>query len=775
MKTKTILITLIAMVVITAIIFQSCKKENEPELPNNDEFSIPETTKVIDQNTWNSNFVALDSFNYIFTFKKDITNKMPINTGDIIVSTDGYGYLRKVTSIEEEGENIKVYTTFATLTEAVEKGNFSFNTILSEQKIKSINYLKEGVILDTSGIKSTEETAMEYNIDTYLDNNEKVNLKGSFVLLPSVNAELDVEMFSVKKLKVEFVVDEKVNIENTIELFNIQYDKEIQLAQINFNPIIVMVGTVPVIIVPQLEIFAGVSLEVNSTVTTSVEQTLNYTAGMLYENSGWTNYKELTKQLNYQPPTLNATADAKAYIKPKLNLLFYGSLAPYLAGELYGRINAELQANPWWALYGGVTIGAGVKMEIFEEELLDYYTDPPVIKYEKLIIDANTAGGNQAPALPADPEPSNNAANQSVNMNVSWTCSDPENDPLTYDVYFGSTTSPGLATSNITNPTFNPGGLDENTTYYWKIVAKDDHNNTTEGPVWQFTTGDSNQPPATPSNPTPEDGDSTCQSTLHWKCSDPEQDPLTYDIYLAKINPPTIAATELSDTLFEPDNLEENTQYYWKVVAKDDHNNQTEGPVWTFTTKAGVGNTFTDPRDGQTYKIVTIGSQTWFAENLNYQIANSWCYNYNPANGDIYGRLYTWDAAMTACPSGWHLPSDDEWKTLEMHLGMSQSEADGEGFRGTDEGGKLKETGTTHWISPNTGATNSSCFTALAGGVRNFSGYQFYGLTSGGGWWSSTEFNSDNAYGRNLGFLYADVERDAVFKSFGYSVRCLKN
>ena len=105
---------------------------------------------------------------------------------------------------------------------------------------------------------------------------------------------------------------------------------------------------------------------------------------------------------------------------------------------------------------------------------------------------------------------------------------------------------------------------------------------------------------------------------------------------------------------------------------------------------------FKDARDGNIYKWVKIGNQVWMAENLNCNTSNSWWYNNSSENGDVYGRLYTWDAALTACPDGWHLPSNKEWKTMEMALGMSQSEADNTGLRGTYEGGKMKETGTTH-------------------------------------------------------------------------------
>ena len=148
--------------------------------------------------------------------------------------------------------------------------------------------------------------------------------------------------------------------------------------------------------------------------------------------------------------------------------------------------------------------------------------------------------------------------------------------------------------------------------------------------------------------------------------------------------------------------------------------------------------TMTDT-DGNTYNTVAIGTQCWMAENLNYATDNSWWYENNGEYGDIYGRLYTWTAALTACPDGWHLPTDDEWTTLTDYLG-------GENVAG----GKLKETGTTHWLSPNTGATNSSGFTALPAGFRYYVGVSFNRLGLSTYWWSATAYSSAYAWGRDL-------------------------
>ena len=180
--------------------------------------------------------------------------------------------------------------------------------------------------------------------------------------------------------------------------------------------------------------------------------------------------------------------------------------------------------------------------------------------------------------------------------------------------------------------------------------------------------------------------------------------------------------------------------------------------------------TMTDT-DGNTYNTVLIGTQCWMAENLNYETANSWWYDNSTANGDVYGRLYTWNAALTACPDRWHLPSDDEWKTLEMYLGMSQSEADQEGLRGTDEGEKLKST--SGWYSGGNG-TDAVGFTALPGGYREAAIAIGSYLGYDGSWGSATEFD-DSAWQRGLVYWNDHVIRTNYSKEFGYSVRCLRD
>jgi len=193
------------------------------------------------------------------------------------------------------------------------------------------------------------------------------------------------------------------------------------------------------------------------------------------------------------------------------------------------------------------------------------------------------------------------------------------------------------------------------------------------------------------------------------------------------------------------------------------------------------------------YRTVKIGNQIWMAENLKVtQYRNgdlihyvrdndrwhatkegAFCaYSHDMDLVSTYGLLYNWYAVNDGrglTPEGWHVPSDEEWKILEMYLGMSQEEANKTGWRGTNEGSKMKEEGISHWKS----FTNESGFSALPGGYRDHNG-NFYHMGGYALFWSATEF-SGGAWSRYLGYDYSEVYRYYHGKQNGFSVRCIKD
>ena len=199
------------------------------------------------------------------------------------------------------------------------------------------------------------------------------------------------------------------------------------------------------------------------------------------------------------------------------------------------------------------------------------------------------------------------------------------------------------------------------------------------------------------------------------------------------------------------------------------------------------GQLFTDSRDSKVYSTVQIGTQCWMAESLNFgsmipdstamsdnSIAEKYCYENDALNCLEWGALYQWDEAMQytttqgaqgLCFAGWHIPSETEWVTLENFLGGKNV-----------AGGKMKEAGTTHWVAPNSGATNSSGFTAIP------AGYIYYlDPTPGSGlWthhyiWASTESSTTEARRRGLFYFSAQSYPYFDLKTLGLSVRCVRD
>ncbi|MFH0843369.1 MAG: FISUMP domain-containing protein [Bacteroidota bacterium] len=227
-----------------------------------------------------------------------------------------------------------------------------------------------------------------------------------------------------------------------------------------------------------------------------------------------------------------------------------------------------------------------------------------------------------------------------------------------------------------------------------------------------------------------------------------------------------------------------------------------------------VGRSWIDPRDDNSYNIVPIGDQVWMAENLAYlpsvnivadgsedagkeQKPFYYVYDYDgtvvsaamaTSNYEQYGVLYNWTAAKTACPDGWHLPTDDEWKELEITLGISSSQASLRGYQGTDEGNKLKATWGwkyNSWKDKYGNGTNETGFTGLPGGSRSFEyadwtigAYYLMGID--GNWWSASMGSSDEYSGKYIWYRRLSYSRDDIYRyeqseDDALSIRCVKN
>ena len=265
-------------------------------------------------------------------------------------------------------------------------------------------------------------------------------------------------------------------------------------------------------------------------------------------------------------------------------------------------------------------------------------------------------------------------------------------------------------------------------------------------------------------------------------------------IVYSKSQNPTINNTKIINTTTNNSftttltGLTQLTTYYVRAYAI---NNQgiSYGYQINFTTAKKTINTGSvSDVDGNTYNTVTIGSQVWMTSNLkttkfnngtpipnitdsliwNNATSSGYCwYNNSISNKQPYGALYNYYSVNTSnlCPTGWHIPSDVEWDTLISFLGGSNV-----------AGGKMKEVGNTHWVSPNIGATNSSVFTALPSGARD--GYYFNYLTNSGVWWSSTLVPSNNpsyTIGNNYTLTNSSVNvyKQVSMKSDGNAVRCV--
>jgi titin len=379
---------------------------------------------------------------------------------------------------------------------------------------------------------------------------------------------------------------------------------------------------------------------------------------------------------------------------------------------------------------------------------------------------------------PAYPTGVSATATSSTAISISWTV---VGGVTSYKVFRSATLGGTYAQvgTSTTSP-YVDAGLTPNTAYYYKVKAA----------ISAGESGFSSEVTATtqvgiPGIPTGVGATATSSTsiTVSWTTV---SGATSYKVYRSAASGGTYTQVGTPATSpYSDAGLTASTAYYYKVSAVNSAGESGQSSYATATTQA-IPITVTDI-DGNVYHAVTIGTQVWLVENLKTARLNDgtaiqldtnkstwsnlttpgycWHNNDSAANKATYGSLYNWYAVNTAklAPAGWHVPTDAEWTTLTTFLGGL-----------TLAGGKLKEASMSHWLTPNSGATNETGFTALPGGARNPDG-TFFSTGNGGLWWSATANDAAQSWYRSIFYDKAVVIRGAINNKAGHSVRCVKD
>lgn len=485
-----------------AFLFTSCNKDEDdnPIVPGNNEPDIILSDETVIIDTTNVSEPEIEGNNYIFTFTG---NPPDIIEGDIILGQTGGGYLRKVNAVTIQGNRIILETGPATLTEAFEKlevqRSFSLTCGDSSSGDSSNNISKSGGNYYSDGITGSDGGFDLHDVELFdavvTQDGRTIELEisisdGRIEFNPDLDIGLQIRGFQLREFhaiaEAELICD--LNLQCTASASLDLFEGNITL----FPPI--HFGAIPIgplVFVPTLRFIAGYSVAIGAagSFSTGFSFESEISIGSEYDGSDWNSIYEHDAQLARGPVRWDAEfgASITGYVKPRLSFELYTVAGPYMELEPYLRFGGVVRLRDWeWGLYGGIDANVGVSMDLMGVNLADYHLT--LQNWEAEIAVEYGEFEDDPPNTPSSPNPSNGAADQSTETMLSWECSDPNGDQLTFDIYLGTSNNPSLVRDGFYGFTYDPGNLDNNETYYWKIVAHDGTGNSTDGPLWRFTT-----------------------------------------------------------------------------------------------------------------------------------------------------------------------------------------------------------------------------------------------------------------------------------------------
>lgn len=548
-----------------------------------------------------------------------------------------------------------------------------------------------------------------------------------------------------------------------------------------------LVGEVPVWMDVTMDLMAKASGSISSELSVSggASASAHASLGATYENGSWTPINTFTKTFTLYRPDITGKANEEFRVEvyPHISVKFYKLIGPWLeiAPYVSQEMNVSISGNSDFELYGGTDARLGIDVTAFDKKVANFSHEFNIKKdtlyqtpYRLKLLSGDNQTGEQITVL-SNP--------------VIFQVIDSENNPVTnYPVNF--ICQNGSVNKSIINSNTN-GKVSINWTLgaegepSLKAFLKDGTDGTNESTIVTAHAKYKGIPTVRTSIISNINGTTATGGGNIIDKGDFEI--IVRGICWSTTGTPTITDNKTTDGIgvgtFSSNltRLTSGAIYYVRAYATNNIGT-AYGETVNFTAGCNCGS-FTDPRDGHVYKTITIGTQTWMAENLAYlpvaasdptvglEDEGNWWTKTTPYyyvyDLTKYGVVYNWHAANSAAPPGWHLPTETEWRILEDYLGGSSV-----------SGGKLKSV--TEWKSPNTKATNSSCFTALPGRSRDLFGDLDFGVPGYiGCWWSwSTNWVEDVGYEANAIVLdyensYFQISNRPKFE--GFCVRCVRD
>lgn len=758
------------VLIVVATIFAGCKKE-KPNDSKVTSYKLAPNTVLIDEPTGQT-LVTLDTTKIVFN--GNTLQLRELKQGDIVISgitpTAPYGYFRKILGVQKSGSQYTFTTEDAVFTEAFEN--------------LKVNYEKSFAVSDTlSGKKESLQFAVDFFNKVIYDKDgnsntvyDQVTLNGSVSFTPSIFTQIDIQGFKLNYAKMGANLE--TNIQSTLTVGgNISsINKEITIYTQPLAPF--MIPLTPIVIVPYLSVNIGVDGSVNVSVTSSYSNSNNISAYIEYQNNVWNKGSSRSMENSYTFSGISANASLKGYVEPSIDLSFYGLRGATASIITQGFLKLEASIPPPQCnLKAGVSAGVEAKLKILGLSLAEV-SYPEIFTFEKSLFSCSP-DTSQKPKPIADFIASKTIVNigetvyftdKSLKAPTSWLWNFQGGSPSSSTSQNPSTTYNLAGVFDVSLRSTNANGNDVKVKSGY-ITVIDPMDST---PISNFITTDTS---ITVGQSVTFTNLSLNATSFLWNFSGGFPSSSTS-------NNPTITYSTVG-------------VYDVSLTASNIHGNDTETKqsyikVSSPTSTSCGSVTSVKDADGNTYPTVTIGNQCWIKENLKTSkyadgspianIANNsawvsasvgaWCWYKDSSKYDpIYGRLYNWAAvndSRNICPTGWHIPSKAEWEELIDYVGGKNVAA-----------GHLKEEGITHW-NFDSGADNSSGFTALPGGGRSENGGGFVILEGNTGcWWSNTTDPTLNSRAFQLEIStnnnYLAYPLLTKGKTAGLSVRCLKD